>query len=138
MKSTTRVTILLATILAISLLVGSRTTAQTSPVNWRLNPTLLTNTNAVDICTLPGGPACGKTIFVCYADLNSGSSPTTFTIADKQTPPVNFANAIAIAANTVYSPLINSGNYGLCRPFPGGLTIQAGNANVVSFVMYGY
>src|SRR5579863_2621417 len=67
------------------------------PVNysnvWQLTPVdmpaVLTN-----LCSLPGGPPCGRYVVVCQLDLTGHSGTTTqFTIQDFQSPGIYFFHA---------------------------------------------
>lgn len=125
-----------------SFLIAPSINAQSKPTSigntFQIKPQLLTTTGAIAIDLLPGGPPTGKDIYVCWIDMNTNGTATSVTIADKQGTPVNYATSVAIAANTLYSPMgPNASSDQPCRWFPGGLTITAGNANALSVYISG-
>ena len=121
----------------LSLVVHAQTKPTTISNTWQIKPTIIATTSAVDISTLPGGPPPGKDVYACWIDAGTAGTATTLTIADKQGTPVNFATAVPIAANSVYSPVLQGPSDQACRWFPGGMVITVANANTLSIYASG-
>ena len=108
---------------------GTRPSSLSNP--WQIKPQVLTTTSAVNVCSLPGGPQCGKDVYLCGGDANTAATATTVSLFDIQVTPAGFLQAVPIAANTTY-PIPIGPQDQTCRWFPGGLTVQAGNANALT------
>lgn len=104
---------------------------------WEIPPTLLTVSTKVDLCSLPGGPVpctlSNPAVRLCNARAGA-TTATTITLCDKQVTPVCFWNAVPIAANSTYDPMVpNFAPNTVCELWPNGVTITAGNANTLVF-----
>lgn len=100
---------------------------------WRITPSALTTTSAVNLCNLAGGPPCGKDVVVCQMDFSTKGTASAFSVYDIQSTPVPLADVVAIAAHTTYSQLVVSPGDQSCRFFPGGVTVTAQDANAIWF-----
>ena len=138
--------VIVGLVLAVmSLLEAGRARAQspngTRPISlsnpWQIKPQVLTGTSAVNLCSLPGGPPCGKDVYLCGGDVNTGSTATTVSIFDSQSTPVGFLQTVAIAANTTYPMPIGPAAQ-TCRWFPAGMAVTAGNANALTIEFNGF
>jgi hypothetical protein len=113
---------------------GTRPASLSNP--WEIKPQVLTVSTAVNVCSLPGGPQCGKDVYLCGGDANTAATATTVSLFDLQVTPAGFLQAVPIAANTTY-PIPIGPQDQTCRWFPGGLTVQAGNANALTVELSG-
>ena len=124
----------------VSSLVQPQAHAQRSVVanSFKLLPQVMPS-SLTDIATLTGGPPASHDVYVCYMDVETKGTASSYTIQDKQGTPVPLAYQESIAANSTYAPLVQSaGSNQGCRWFPGGMSVQAGGSSQVWMYLSGY